>query len=405
MSAAMPDVEVIGAGDALDPLLPEWDALAVAAAQPTSAPGWMLPWWRHGRPSGAELRVVAVRDGEELIGVAPLCAIDAGSAGRAVYRPLAAEATSSLSLLAAAGREWEVAGAVAGALAQAVPRPRRVEVSPFPASSSWPFALRDQWPGRTRPLLLRGEVVAAPVISLAGHDTFDDWLKSRGRNFRASSRRRMKRFAEAGGTTRLADAETLVADLATFAELHRRRWEGRGSSRLVALGPRLVPLLSEVAAALLPGGRFRLRLAEVGGEAIGAELAIAAGGDVAAINTGWDERHAALSPAQLLTLAQVSDALDRGDRRIALGRGASPNKLAVAAGDEPVGEVTLLPVGGGLARELAQALPAQAARIAREGLRRGMTAERYDRLRTLRRRARPSPEAEPVPAPAPAPSR
>src|SRR3712207_9034472 len=42
---------------------------------PYCAPGWLLPWWKHVAPEGAVLRIVSVRDGDRLVGIAPFYAV------------------------------------------------------------------------------------------------------------------------------------------------------------------------------------------------------------------------------------------------------------------------------------------------------------------------------------------
>src|SRR5215207_2184272 len=66
--------ELLEAEEVASDVRAEWDSLAVARAKPFSSPSWMLPWWRHARPSRAALRIVAVRRGDELIGLLPLFA-------------------------------------------------------------------------------------------------------------------------------------------------------------------------------------------------------------------------------------------------------------------------------------------------------------------------------------------
>ena len=66
----------------------EWDALAVAAGRPFSAPAWMLAWWRRAAPGGAELRVVVATDGDALVGVAPFY-VERAYGGLARYRVVA----------------------------------------------------------------------------------------------------------------------------------------------------------------------------------------------------------------------------------------------------------------------------------------------------------------------------
>src|SRR5436309_11631377 len=84
----------------------EWDALAVAAGRPFSAPAWMLPWWRHAAPRGAQLRVVLVLEEDRLVGVGPFFA-DRAYGGLARYRVLAATRSYRAEPLSAPGRQDE----------------------------------------------------------------------------------------------------------------------------------------------------------------------------------------------------------------------------------------------------------------------------------------------------------
>src|SRR5919204_1220320 len=59
--------------DGLDALVPEWTRLFAAddRATPFQSPAWVQAWWRHWA-SGCEPWLLAVRDGDELVGLAPL---------------------------------------------------------------------------------------------------------------------------------------------------------------------------------------------------------------------------------------------------------------------------------------------------------------------------------------------
>src|SRR5207237_381865 len=81
-----------------------------ASRRPYCAPAWMLAWWRHAAPRRAALRVILVRRGDELLGVAPFF-VDRGYGGLARYRFLAAGTSMRVEPLACPGAEGAVAGA------------------------------------------------------------------------------------------------------------------------------------------------------------------------------------------------------------------------------------------------------------------------------------------------------
>jgi CelD/BcsL family acetyltransferase involved in cellulose biosynthesis len=368
-------------------LAPEWDALAVESGEPTAAPGWMLAWWRHLAPPGCELRIVAVRDGEELIGIVPLYADPAGRGGRGRYRLLASDFSATVTPLALPDRVWEVAEAAGAALAAAERRPHTLELAPIGATAPWGLALRERWPGRMRPLAIRRDLLPSPTLRLS-ESSFDAWLASRSSRFRANVRRYRKLFDEQGGTYRPATAETIAADIRSFVDLHAGRWDELGESRLVALGERLPDFLADLAGQLLLSERFRLLLLEIDGAPICADLWAAAGGEVTGVNIGWDERYKRLSPPRLAFLHTIEDAYARGERRLSLGWGRVDYKQGYANGGEMVAWDELLVPGLALGRTLPAVLPAVVSRRVRQSAKRMLSDGQVERVRGWRRGGR-----------------
>jgi CelD/BcsL family acetyltransferase involved in cellulose biosynthesis len=376
--------EVIADPRAVEELAPAWDALAVANRQPLTAPAWQLGSWRHLPPPAASLRVVAVRDGTELVGIAPFFA-DAARRGRVDYRLLGA-ALPRVSPLALPGREWEVAAAIGTALAHAAPRPDVVALEAAPLASHWAVALQEGWPGRVRPLACRYFVQPSPTISLEA-PSFDAWLGGKSSNFRSQMRRIRRQFAAAGGSSRMATQATLRDDLATYMRLHAVRWENRGgASSIVPLAGPLAALYEEIGRELLDAGRFRLHLLEVEGEPISAQLFAAAGGEVIHLNGGWDERFARLKPSQLCILAGVEEAFARGDRRVDLAPGQQPYKLRFADGNDPVAWTPLIVPRPRMPLTLSRVAPTLARVRLREQAKRSLSPDQVARVRGIRTR-------------------
>jgi CelD/BcsL family acetyltransferase involved in cellulose biosynthesis len=374
--------ELIRDDAALDALVPEWDALAVAQRMPLAAPGWMLAEWRNLRQPGTEPRVIVVREQDELIGLLPFCTEDPPR-GRVDYRLLVGT-TPEISPLAKLGREWEVAAAAAPLLAQADPRPDVLALEGLPVASQWPTALRQSWPGRLRPPLRQYWVQGRPTVSLAA-GSFDAWLGAKSSNFRGQMRSMRRKFAKAGGSSRATTPATLEADVAAFLRLHLGRWEGKGESSLSDVG-RQQALLTQAGRELLPSGRFRLRMLELDGEPISAQLFGEAGGEVIYCNGGWDERHAKLRPAMLGILDALEEAFERGDERLNLGPGEQPYKLRFADGNDPVAWTLLLMPGRRLPLSAARIAPMIASRELRDLAKRMLDDEQSERLRALRGR-------------------
>jgi CelD/BcsL family acetyltransferase involved in cellulose biosynthesis len=379
------EAELIVDLEALERLAPAWDALAVANAEPASGPAWMLAWWRHVAPRSAELRAVAVREDDQLVGILPFY-VDPGRRGAArMYRLLASDYSASVTPLSQPDRAWDVAQAAAMLLARHELRPDLIELAPLSSASPWASALRERWPARMRPLQWRPYQHDAPTISL--HDgSFDAWLGERSSRFRANVRRYRRLFEEAGGTYRYATSDTVEQDVRTFVALHHARWEGLGASRMVALGERLPAFLDELARGLVAQERFRLLMLELDGAAICADLWIAAGGESTGVNVGWDERHKRLSPPRLAFLHTIEDAFARGERRLNLGFGRVDYKQGYANGGDVVVWDELLIPGRTLVRALPRTVPRMLSRQVRTSVKRALTQEQADRLRAARDR-------------------
>src|SRR5207245_401240 len=113
-----------------------WDRLAVENAKPLAAPAWMLGWWRHAAPDGAQLRTIVVLDGDDVVGVAPYF-VQSARGGRIDYRLLASTAAERICVLADPGREDAAAETIAETLAAASPRPDLISFEGTDASSPW----------------------------------------------------------------------------------------------------------------------------------------------------------------------------------------------------------------------------------------------------------------------------
>jgi CelD/BcsL family acetyltransferase involved in cellulose biosynthesis len=320
--------EVIDDLTAAEALAPAWDELARAASLPLVAPGWMLSWWRHLAPAGSELRIVAVREGERLLAVAPWFA-GRGPSGRIDLRFLGAEKSDRVDVLCAPGSEQQAAAALREALADLRPQPDLIAFEAVPASSPWTRRLASG-AGRARLARYRNSALPAPAVTLPAGDEqgFEGWMASRSSNFRSQMRRMGRRLESRGGGVRMLREAGEVRDgLETMLALHRDRWTGRGESGLAQAG---VPgLLADAALALGPD-RLRLWVAELEGQPISAQLFVAAGSELKYWNGGWSEQHADLKPSMLTILAAIEDAIGRGERRLDLGVGTHEYKLRFA---------------------------------------------------------------------------
>jgi CelD/BcsL family acetyltransferase involved in cellulose biosynthesis len=318
----------------------EWDRLAVESERPFCAPAWMLAWWRNVRPDAAELRVVVITDGDQLVGIAPFWTLD-GSSRRANYEILAARLSAPTGPLAAPGREAGAAEEFGRALAGARPRPSLLLLEDLAGAEGWDRRLDGAWP-RPGPWVLRSAARPLPIVTLDGLD-FDAWIAGRSSKFRQESSRLRRRLDDAGARFLLAGPGEVDRALDAFENLHGARWSDRGGSN--ALVPGLRGMLIDVARELLPGGRFRIFMIEAEGSVVAVNILLAAGPEVSGWNSGFDQSWGRLSPSLQLTLHAVADAAERGEARMSLGPGGKDYKLRLADSQREVAVSRLLPRG------------------------------------------------------------
>lgn len=353
----------------------QWDELARANSLPYSAPAWMLAWWKHAKPEGAILRIIATVEDDRLEGVLPLFA-QRGPLGSYTYRLLGSGTSGRIEPLARRGREEVVGTTAVAALAELTPFPSAVSLEGIPVGSAWPDLLRRLWP-KSRPVLLTGIHIPAPTLQLDG--TFEDWWTSRSRNFREQMRRHRRKLDAAGATFRMSRGDDVARDLASFERLHRARWDERGGSQVLAAGT--AAMLIEVARAWDRDDRFRLWVIDVDGETVSAQLFVAAGDLVSYWLGGFDDAWSRHQPALQAILTAIEDSWTRGEKRVDLGGGGQSYKYRFANGEDSLAWLTLVPRGSSLPMALAQMAPG----LARSFASRRLPDEWKERLKKVLR--------------------
>lgn len=342
--------EVLSDDARLDAVSADWDRLAVEHGRPFSAPSWVRSWGRHLSPAGTELRAVAVTEGDRLVAIAPF-AVD----GRDWLAP--GGTLAPIEPLAATGREEAAAAAIAGVLTAVEPAPRQVWVERHGGSPDWAALLGAGWrDGRTPWPWTAGE---APVPIIEFGSGFEAWMAGKSGSFRRDLRRGEKRLRGDGGVFRIADADTLRADIAAFIALHRGRLASKGGTSLD--DDRIEAMLAAVGEGLLSEGRFRLISLEMDGATVAAQLLVCAGTEASAWNSGFDESYGRYSPVMQCIVHGLREVAEAGARSMSLGLGDQPYKHRLATRQDAVEKVVLVPRGAGHLMARARLLPRQAA--------------------------------------------
>jgi CelD/BcsL family acetyltransferase involved in cellulose biosynthesis len=188
---------------------------------------------------------------------------------------------------------------------------------------------------------------------------FDTWMGEKSGSFRRDLRRGEKRLRGDGGEFRIAGADTLRADIASFIALHRGRLASKGGSSLD--DDRIEAMLADVGEELLAEGRFRLISLEMDGATIAAQLLLCAGPEASAWNSGFDEAYGRYSPVMQCLVHGLREVAERGARSMSLGPGDQAYKDRLAIRRVAVEKVVLVPPGAGHLAARARLLPRQAA--------------------------------------------
>ncbi len=312
-----------------------------------------------------------------VVGVAPFF-MQFGNAGGRDLR-LLGSGTGILDLLAAP-RNAETA-LIAQALAGM--EPSLISFEQLDERTSWPQSVRAQWPGRIRPSLLMTGRKPSPMLPLSG--AYETWLRARSRKFRKQLARSQRRLADCGGRLTLATTDReREAAVTAFERLHAARWSHRGGSSL--------PLEStgamlRASAHRLSAERLRFWTLVVDEEIVAVDVFVAAGGDVASWNGGWDESCARLQPGFLTLCAAIEDAFRRGERRLSLGPGDDAFKRRFTDGqrNQTAATYVVVPVGRRYPQARIALLPKSLKRIAYQALTRMPPSHEQELRRRLRR--------------------
>jgi CelD/BcsL family acetyltransferase involved in cellulose biosynthesis len=323
-------VQHIRRREQLGPVTPAWSGLACGV--PFREPSWLVTWWEVygaaglGEFGGRELCVLVVRNGSEIIGIAPWYVDPSPLGGRVIKQLGSGEVcTDYQTLLAAPGREAAVAEAVAQ------------------------FLLGDMhgdWDRLDLDGVVVGDAALTPLVAnlaagvgavehrpgpscwrLALPPTFDDYLALCSKSHRKQLRR-LQRDVLDTPQARWHTADTLedfVEAWPIFVDLHQRRRRSLGEPGCFR-SRRFTAFHERVAVNLLVRGSLRLHWLEYEGRPLAAEYHIGAGRSVFAYQSGVDPERLDLEPGRLAGIAVIQQAIREGYKTYDLLRGDEPYK-------------------------------------------------------------------------------
>ena len=286
----------------------DWNELlrASAADNPFLTWEWLNAWWKHLHGT-ARLRIVTVRDGYELIAVAPLMETPGGLRwfSRLEFLGTGFAGSDYLDVIVRRGREAVAIAAVAGYLKSRGTAIRFDHLPPesFGAQVAAQLA-GDGWP-RTE---LPGGV--CPVIPLAGH-TWDSYLATVGSAHRANVRRRLRaieqkfavRFERVTTDRQRRDALTLLA------KFHETRFEQDGTAFIT---PEMRAFQDEATRRALERGWLRMYVLRLNDKTVAVMYGFLYNRQFYFYQHGFDDQFRAHSVGLVLMALSVQEALAEG---------------------------------------------------------------------------------------------
>jgi CelD/BcsL family acetyltransferase involved in cellulose biosynthesis len=307
------------------PLIDPWASLcrACGGTTPFQSEAWLVPWMARMRIS--EPRILAVRCGRDLVGIAPLFAW--GDPPRRTISPLGAGISDHLDVIAAPGFESCTLDALTEWLEHEAP--------------AWDVCLLEELGPRAllrrlRPPEGRGATLEAqsvcPVLALPAEARPIDAVIP---HLQAQKVRKDRRRAEGMGPLAFerADRGDAVATLHLLFELHAKRWQLRGQPGALA-DARIRDLHVDAAARFARRGELRLYLLKLGGAPAAVVYGLRWGGRLHLYMQGIEPALDRASPGTLVLANVLEDAMGEGITEVDFLRGGEAYKYAWGASDE-----------------------------------------------------------------------
>jgi CelD/BcsL family acetyltransferase involved in cellulose biosynthesis len=322
------DVEVLGDGERLAALRPEWNALVAGSSRPRPllTHEWFTTAVRHfGR---GEFAVVCFRDGGRLVGLAPLRSDLTRVAGLPPLRRLqfAVDVADCRDVIAESGAEWPVVESLYEWLASASLRWDLLRLRGLCSHSPTHDYL---------PLLATHAGLAAtawrtaPCANIHLPPSMDEFLEQmpNRRRCHAYLQKGRKLLREHGPLSlRVARGpEISEADLDLLCNLHHGSWQSRGGSN-VLVGT-FCGFIRSLTAALAPTGQTLLAFLRVGDREVAAQYGFLIGQRFFLYVVGFDSEFASYSVGSQALLTLVEHGITHGWTEIDLMNGGEQYKF------------------------------------------------------------------------------
>jgi CelD/BcsL family acetyltransferase involved in cellulose biosynthesis len=346
-------VHCIDNADDFAALRGEWTELLLASASnnPFLTWEWLHTWWMQ-LGGGSALHLIAVREGDQLIAIAPLRLVSTALYwfSRLEFLGTGHAGSDYLDVIVRRGREEEALAGLAGYLQSRQLAVRLTHLPP--ASFGARLAQTLAGAGWVAPVSADG---TCPIVPLAGQ-TFDSYLGTLGSSHRANFRRRLRSLGQRFELRfeRVTTDEERREALDALAAFHDSRWKD-GSTAFST--PAVRAFQDAVTRRALECGWLRMYVLRLNGYAAAVMYGVSYGGRFYFYQHGFDSEYQTHSVGLVLMGLTIRAALEEGDGEFDLLWGVEPYKFLWARDARHLQRVELFPVhlGGTIHRCALQA--------------------------------------------------
>jgi CelD/BcsL family acetyltransferase involved in cellulose biosynthesis len=286
-------------------------------------PTWQRAWWER-LGEGQELMLVSFREGERLMGVAPLM-----RKGEVLSLIGDKDVCDYLDVVTARGKEDEVCKALLAFLEAVdwrvldlVPlRPDSIVVTHLvPMLRARGYGVEDE------------QIDVSPEMSLpASWDEFVDGLGKKGRHELRRKLRRLERYGEVH-YDRVKNGTSLHQEMDDFLKLFKESM----ADKIAFLTPEREAFFRSLAAGLMERGWLSLAFLDVNGRRVATTLSFDYDNSFSLYNSGYDPAYSSLAVGLLHKALCIKHAIESGKTRFDFLRGAEPYKYDLGGKDVPI---------------------------------------------------------------------
>ena len=340
-SECVTTVECVTDPSAFAALRPEWNELlsASAANGPFLTWEWLHAWWTHLH-GAATLKIIAIRDGNGLIAVAPLMATPGLRSwfSRLEFLGSGHAGSDYLDVIVRTGREADALRAIGRFLET---QNTGLRLDHLPESSVGAQLAEQLASGGWAASTASGGV--CPVISLAGH-TWDSYLATLGSAHRANVRRRL-RGAEQQFTMRFEQVTTDAGRrdaLDVLNGFHTRRFHAEGGSTAF-FTPALRAFQDDATGRALGRGWLRMYVLRLNDAPVAVMYGLFYNRQFYFYQHGFDDSYARHSVGLVLMALTIRAAIDEGAQMFDFLWGTEPYKWLWTRETRTLRQIQLFP--------------------------------------------------------------